>query len=705
MRRSQLIGAIFLLLFFMVIYRFYTLQVVEASWYQEKADEMYSRETSLAAKRGSIYDRYGNILAQEVNAYTAVAVLSEDAPSHVKDRERTASLLAPILDMSEEKLYELLSQDDKYQVELRPGGWKMDRQKMEQIRDLGLEGIQFKEESKRYYPNHVFASHTLGFLNQEGDPVMGLESSLQEYLTGTDGKIEFQTDRNGTLLPKGIEGIKQPQDGNDVYLTLDERIQLYVEQALDEAEEQFAPQGMTVIVSDPMTGEILAMSNRPSFDPNAYSDIENYMNQAVTSRFEPGSTFKTVTLAAAIEEGVFHPNETFLSGSYKVPGGEIRDHRPEGWGEITFLEGVQKSSNVGFAKLGEKLGREKLYQYIYDFGFGQKTGIDLPYEDTGYVIPSERAYPLDVAHMTFGHAITVTAIQQIQMMNAIANGGKLMQPYVIDRIENPNKEEVVLENEPVVLDEQVISSETAAEVGSILETVVTEGTGQNFYIEGYRVAGKTGTAQKVGDNGEYLHGEYIHSFLGFAPVDDPQLSVFVMVDSPQIDEDLVAVRGGAVVAQIFKSVMEQSLQYLSVLPEADEVEVEDDQAGAEPLEEMIEADHYVGSSVMKARDRAEADGFEVIIIGDGAEVVEQSPQSGTPMVKGERIYLLTGDASSMDMPDLTDWTLREVQDWAQMARIELKAEGSGYVVSQSKPSGERIRQGEELIVTLEPKYE
>lgn len=683
------------MLFFAVVYRFYTLQVVEASWYQERAQQMYERERVLKAERGSIYDRNKNVLAKEVKAYTVVAILDKEAPNHVKDPESTAEQLAPLLDMPQEQLFQLLNQPDRRQVELRPGGWKVDQDVAEAIRDLELEGITFVEETKRYYPNHTFASHVLGYVDLDGEARMGLELELDEHLRGEEGLVRFQQDRKGNRLIASAETVEHPQDGYDVYLTIDERIQLYVEQALDEVYREYRPEKMMVIVSDPHTGQILAMSNRPSFDPNHYSSITNYWNDTIANAFEPGSTFKVVTFAAAIEEGLYNSNETFQSGSYRVPGQTIRDHNRTGWGNITFLEGMQKSSNVASVILGyERMKKEVFYHYIDRFGFGKLTGIDLPGETPGYIRPLEAARPAEIATMTFGQGLTVTPIQQIQAINVIANGGKLMKPYVIDSIYDPNTDKVAVQNKPEVVDPEVISPQTAQQMRDILETVVTRGTGTNFYIDGYQVAGKTGTAQKPKQDGTgYVDGKYIHSFVGFAPKDDPKLSVFVAIDSPQVEQYY---QGGAAVAKVFKAVMQNSLQYLNVTREAEEVTIEEAEADWATVKD------YRGFPVNEGREQGKRDGFDVHILGEGGEITEQKPAPGTSVLKGTRLYLLAGELRHFATPDMTGWSLKEVQDWAHVTGVQLHVLGHGYVTAQSVSPGERLRPGSELSVTLEP---
>jgi len=695
-RRSQFAGAIFLLLFFGIIYRFYIIQIVDASVYQEATSKVYNREKVLTANRGTIFDRNGETLAKEASSYTAVAILSKKAPVRVKDPLDAAKKLAPIVNMSVEDLHQLMSQEDRYQVELRPGGWKLNRESMQKIKELEIPGIMFIEEPKRYYPNNDFASHVIGFLNHDGKPVLGLEASLNEYLKGEDGFVEYTKDGKGNPLPQGMKGKEPPEHGKNVYLTLDERIQLYIEQALTEAEEMYHPEKITVIAAKPQTGEILGMSSRPSFDPNQYQSIENYVNHAVSSTFEPGSTFKIITLAAAIEEGIYNGNEKYLSGSKKVPGGTIRDHVRGGWGRISFLEGVQKSSNVAFTILGwERMPKDVFYHYIHRFGFGGLTGIDLPNEAKGRVKSPKNLPEIDRATMTFGQGVSVTAIQQVAAVNAIANGGKLLKPYIIDRIEDPSTGEVVLKNEPQVVYDQVVSKETSKQVADILETVVTDGTGQNFYIEGYQVAGKTGTAQKVGENGKYVHGKYIHSFIGFAPKDNPQIVLYVVVDSPKVSDYRL---GGSVVAQIFKSVMQNTLQYLSVQPKVETVEIK------EIKDESFALEDYRRKSIMNARDAAVVKGLQVFVFGEEANVTDQYPKPNSKVYKNDRVYLIAGEAKSIVIPDFTGWSMRDVRDWATIAKIKVNTIGSGYVFKQNLDPGETIPVGGTLKIELKPKY-
>jgi penicillin-binding protein 2B len=339
------------------------------------------------------------------------------------------------------------------------------------------------------------------------------------------------------------------------------------------------------------------------------------------------------------------------------------------------------------------MDKRVFYHYIDRFGFGKLTGIDLPGETTGVIKPIDSVKPIDVATMTFGQGLTVTPIQQIQAINALANGGKLMKPYVIDEIYDPNRHEVVVDNKPKVIDPEVVSPQTAQKMKELLESVVNEGTGVNFYLDGYQVAGKTGTAQKPKQGGGYYEDKYIHSFLGFAPKDEPKLSMFVAVDAPQVEQYHL---GGAAVAQVFKPVMEKSLHYLNVSQEAETVVVN------ETVEEKVKMGDYIGMTVSQAATQAESEGFNVHLEGQGNVVTRQVPLPGEALLPGSRIYLIAGDLRYVEMPDLSGWPLKDVQEWAGVVGLELVTTGHGYVTEQDVAKGELIRPGTTINVHLEP---
>ncbi|MBU8907117.1 penicillin-binding protein [Desertibacillus haloalkaliphilus] len=695
--RAILLLAFFLLLFSGLFGRIVYLQVTKEAHGQDLqalAEERWTRETVLEGRRGTIFDRNGGTLAQEISSYTVYAVLDESYPNSVRDPRRTAEELGPVLDIPVDELEQRLEAgiaNERFQVEFGVRAKHLSFEKKEEVETLELPGILFRKEPRRYYPKQTYASHVLGYTDRDmGNARMGLESSLNDFLVPEDGFVRYQSDRTGVRLPSPNETIQEPKHGYDVYLTLDSNIQTALEQTMTQVEEQYEPERMIAIVADPKSGEILAMSNRPSFNPNLYEQITNYTNYAVSDRFEPGSTFKVFTLAAAIEEGVYNGEDTFQSGSYQVFDRYISDHNyGRGWGEITYNEGVQRSSNVAFSKLVmEDLGREAFYEYIERFGFTEPTGIDLPNEATGLIA---NQYPIDAATTAIGQATAVTPIQQIQAATAVANGGKMMKPYVIDRIVNPETGTVVRETEAEVAGEP-ISEQTAAEVRDILETVVTSpaGTGKPYYIEGFEVAGKTGTAQIPDPEGGYLSGgnQNIFSFIGMAPKDDPQVVVYVAVDRPKLEPTEV---GSAPVSNVFNSVMKHSLQYLNITPTIEEIE--------EKAEEGVLIEDYQGQPIASVKEELEAEGVDVTVVGTGSAVEDQMPLVGSHVFAGERV-ILRSDGQRWEMPDLEGWSLRDVMKFSQVMELQPNLVGSGFVVDQSIAPGSEIQIRDYLAVEL-----
>lgn len=708
--RSFVIGGLFTLFFVIVGIRLYYVQVVQASDLTMKAVRVWSADNVLPSKRGAIYDRSGNVLAWNAPSYT-VAV----NPSLINQRgiaDKVVSGLAPLLGMDHEAGYRKLQQlvtkkreDGSFylHVEVRNEGWKIDSEtaeKIERWRDENdIVGVNLLPEEKRYYPNGSLASHVLGYTDKDGNAIMGIEYTLDGLLRGQDGKIHYERDRLGYELPKGTALYEPPVNGKSVKLTIDQHIQHYMEAALEEAYNKYEPVSALAIAADPNTMEILGMANYPNFDPNVYWKINSqadFYNHAVSSVYEPGSTFKIVTLAAAVEEGLFDPEETYMSGRIRVADTYINDHNGgRGWGEITFLEGFLRSSNVAFVKLGERMGGEKLRYYIEQFGFGARTGIELSSEAKGDV-RFNLNYPTEVATATFGQGrVTVTGIQQLAALSAIANGGKLLKPYIVEEIIDSDTGETIEKFEPQFI-RQVVSERTAYEVANYLEQVVSNqniGTGRRAYIEGYRIAAKTGTAQKVVD-GKYADDRYVVSFGGFAPVDDPKIALIVIVDDPKIES---YTQGGEVVAPVFREIMEKSLRYLGVETEKSEVMINSVQIQSSlpslTVPDLVTMDPLRAGEVLAAR------GLDYVILGNGNKVLEQFPEAGTRIGSKQRIILLTEDKSHTLLPDLSGWSLRDAMELCTYLGIEAQVSGEGYVVSQFwKSDGD----GQVLDLELQP---
>ncbi|WP_018921348.1 penicillin-binding protein [Salsuginibacillus kocurii] len=659
------------------------------------AESRWTTEEEIAGSRGTIYDRHGDPIAEEVQSYSVYAVLHPDADEAVEDPDKTASELAAHIDMEEEDLRDLIGrgiEEERYQVELGAGSRFLSYEEKEEIEALELEGIFFRDETKRYYPNQEFASHVLGYVDRNtGTAGMGLEAGLNEELTGEPGSVSYKRDGRGLPLLDPDETIQEPVEGNEVTLTLDSTIQTSLEQAMSQVEKEYDPERMTAIVADPETGAILGMTNRPSFDPNEYNSIENYSNYAVSESIEPGSTMKMFTLAAAIEEGVYNGEDTFQSGRYSIGPDTVSDHNQgEGWGEITYDEGFERSSNVAFAKMvKEHLGSEQFYNYLEDFGFNEPTGIDLPREATSSIA---RQYEFDTAATAFGQASAFTPIQMVQAATAIANDGTMVQPYVVENMYDASDESVLYERS-VEEAGTPISAETAQHTRDLLEDVVTSsnGTGTPYHIEGFDVIGKTGTAQIVGPEGGYLQGddENIFSFLGMAPKDDPQLITYVAVDRPNLDEQE---SGTAPVSKIFNTVMQQSLQYLDVTPDFEE-EASHERSGTA-------VEDVTGMSIEEAANTLEDQGLEPLVLHDEGEVVNQVPKAGSSLIHGEKVILAGPAEEPGEMPDLTGWTLRDVAKIGEVLDLSVHHLGNGFVTAQSIETGANLNSKEYLTVEL-----
>lgn len=706
--RTLLIGGCITLFFAVLIGRAFWLQVVQADFWQSHAEELWSTKKLLPATRGTIMDRNGDVLAVDAPAYT-VAV-NPELINKYGIQDEVVEGLGKVLGKDEGELRKIVNAKKESgefytQREVRNEGWKIDQDLKNQVQALIDElkeehknlqdvGIYLIKDQKRYYPNQSLASHVLGYIDREGKAVSGIEAYFDEQLKGVNGSLEYKRDGRGIEIPKASEIYNPPKNGDNLKLTIDYTIQYYIEQAMKEAYAQLQPISMTVIAADPNTMEILGMANMPTFNPNEYwadVDQKNFYNHAIKSVYEPGSTFKIVTLAGAVQEGLFNPNATYKSGSIRVPGQTIHDLKRSGWGEITYLEGVKRSSNVAFVKLGyEMLGPERLKTYVDQFGFGRKTGIELPGESKGIVDPVQQA---DFAAMSYGHGkLLVTPLQQIVAVSAIANGGKLMEPHIVKSITDPQTGETV-ETQPKVL-QQVISPDKAKEVGTYLEQVVSDqkiGTGRHAYIDGYRVAGKTGTAVKV-VNGQYDYTKQVVSFIGYAPVDDPKIAVIVLIDEPKDSE----LGGGAAAAPVFKQIVNQTLQYMGV-PKKYEGSTSGN--SSKSVASGPKVPDVGGLSVQQAKDKLSASHISYATYGKGDTIISQFPKAGTTLKSGQFVYLVTEKGSDINVPNLQGESLRDAVELLSILQIPVTTQGEGYVVSQEVVNENG---GRRVILTLEP---
>jgi cell division protein FtsI (penicillin-binding protein 3) len=537
--------------FGMVLFRLVTLQVLQAEELTVKAARQHQKTVSLEGTRGTIMDRHGKVLAMNMEVPSVFGV-----PTALESPVKTARNLSPLLHVRADELERKLRQDRGFVWLAR----KLDPEQGRQLEQMSMDGIGVVMEGRRFYPKGPLLSHVLGFAGLDGEGLEGIERRYEGQLRGEKRVVVLQRDALGrTVFPKGLAE-QSPAPGHNLVLTVDEVIQYITEKELDDAVTRTHAKSGTMIVLDPQTGALLALAVSPRFDPNAVAAIgpDRWRNRALTDIYEPGSTMKTIVAAAAIEERVMKPNTMVFAenGRMTVANTVIHDHEKLGW--LTFAQVIQKSSNIGAAKVGAALGDLRLYRYLQAFGFGQRTDIDLPGEASGLVKHPREWGRRSLASISMGQEIGVTPIQMVTAMAAIANGGALMKPYVVSEIQDAHGR--VLRRILPHVKRRVVSPETARTVTAILEGVVTDGTGGKAAIPGFRVAGKTGTAQKVDPRtGRYSATQFVGSFVGFVPADNPRLAMIVVIDEPHGEA-----WGGTVAAPVFRRVGEQVLNYLGV---------------------------------------------------------------------------------------------------------------------------------------------
>lgn len=537
--------------FGVVLFRLVNLQVLQAAELSVKADRQHQKTVSLEGARGTIVDRHGKILAMNVEVPSVFGV-----PTTLESPAKTARQLSPVLHVRIDELERKLRQDRSFVWLAR----KLDPEQGRRLDRLSLDGVGVVMEGRRFYPKGPLLAHVLGFAGMDGEGLEGIERRYESSLHGEKRMMVLQRDAFGrTVFPKGLTE-RNPTSGHSLTLTIDEVIQYIAEKELEEAVTRAQAKSGVMIVLDPKTGALLAMAISPRFDPNVVSSLspDRWRNKALTDAYEPGSTMKAMMAAAAIEERVVKPNTMVFGehGHMTVANTVIHDHEKLGW--ISFAEVIQKSSNIGAAKTGMALGEQRLYRYLQAFGFGQRTEIDLPGEGAGLVKNPKDWGRRSVASISMGQEIGVTPIQMASAVGALANGGVLMKPYVVSEIRDADGH--IIKQVPPQTKRRVISPETAHSVTRILEGVVTDGTGMKAAIPGFRVAGKTGTAQKIDPRtGGYSSSRFVSSFAGYVPADSPRLAMIVVIDEPQGEA-----WGGTVAAPVFSRVGEQVLGYLGV---------------------------------------------------------------------------------------------------------------------------------------------
>lgn len=639
--RIVVAGAMFLLMFLVVGLRAFQLQILQGERLKALGDKQRFQEWTLLPKRGSILDRAGEPLAISLEAQSVYV-----RPSRLKEPEAVAPVLAKALGMSVKSIRRKIKRD-------RPFVWvkrQVTPKESQRVRSLRLDGVGMYNEPKRYYPHGRLAAQMVGFVGRDSKGLEGVEAFYDQYIRGELGSSFVEQDALGRkVLLQGVEKLEVPP-GADIHLTLDASIQHLVEKQLAVAVTGSRAKSGIAVVVKPFTGEVLAMANYPYFDPNHFSrsPSEVWRNRAVTDSFEPGSTFKAMTFAAALEGGVVGRGDLFYceKGQYAFGGRTIHDEKPHGW--LNLHQILKVSSNIGATKVAERLGKKNYFQYIKKFGFGRPTGIDLPGEAQGLVRHPSRWSRIDLATHSFGQGIAVTPMQLVMAFAAIANGGFLMRPFVVERVVGP-KGRVLLSHRSHVV-RRVLSEKTARTLTSMLRGAVSQGgTGTQAKVEGFQVAGKTGTAQKVDlIHGGYLAKKRIASFVGFVPAEDPRMVLLVLLDEPEL-----GVFGGVVAAPLFRTIARGTLRHMGIVPQRAAVRRQDLSSAAELLR--------VNKSSRKA-----------------------------PHLKRVR-----------GLPDFTGMSLREAVTKARVLSLQVKIQGHGYVVRQAPLPGTRWREGETLTMTLQ----
>ncbi len=673
---------------------------------KEFASARQTIKKTVHAKRGSIYSANGEVLAKDVNSYTVIAYLSSSRtkdpkhPHHVVDKEGTASALSPYINMSEKRILELLntqvdscdeynncSKVAPYQVELGPGGRGITELVKEQIEDLDLPGIDFIASTKRYYPNGNFLSYALGYVKknektEESYGEMGTELYFNDELTGENGYIEYQCDLQGYQITNAPAVEKKQISGNDIYLTIDDNIQIYAQQAANTLALS-KPEWAVVGVMDAKTGAILGIGTTPNFNNNTL-EIKSYYDPFVSYTYEPGSTMKIFSFLASMENGKYNGKATYSSGRIKVDDSIIKDWNGYGWGTITYDEGFMGSSNVAATKLALSLGRAKLKDFYTNLGFGQKTGLTLPNEEVGRI---DFKYGTEIASASFGQGISVTAIQMMQAMTVLSNKGTMIKPYIVSKIVDGETGEVLSTGEREEV-RKVASEENVNKMISLMRGVIDGSarmsTGKKYYLKGYDLVGKTGTAEIASTSGGYLKGStnYVRSFAGMFPGNDPSIIVYVAA---------AKMNNSKYIYSAVKNLVKDVGTYLNIYgEEINEYEI------------VVNIDSYINKNVEEVSNKLTESKLNPIVLGNGTKIIKQYPDANTTLNINSKVFLLT-NGDEYKMPDIKGWSRSEVNTLSNLLNINTSYIGYGYVTKSSINSGE-VLNNSSLEVELENKY-
>ncbi|MER2146085.1 MAG: penicillin-binding protein [Aerococcus urinaeequi] len=660
-----------------------------------QAQNLYDRSSILSAQRGTIYDVGGNPLAMDATSYSLYAVLTDEwsepeDPQYVVDKKNTAQVLSQYIDLTADEILERLNTQDASQVEFGTAGQDLTYAEMKAIDDQNLPGIMFNETPTRMYPNGVFASHLIGYAEymEAGTAIdsrltgqMGLELSMDGILKGTNGRKSYQSSSTNVELSGTGQVEEETTDGSDVYLTLDSRLQTYLETLMTEVDEKYEPTSMTVMLVEPETGEIVAASQRPTFNLETKEGIDDmWQNLLVEKAYEPGSTIKVLTVAAAIEEGVFDPDSFYDSSPVTMGDSTIADYNGIGWGVITELEGLSQSSNTLMIHLVKEMGYDVWESYIREFGLLQETGSGFANEASGSM---NYDYEADKVTTGFGQGIYVTPYQMMQAFTAIANDGNMMKLQLVNRYEEDGTMQVV---EPEVVSSP-ISKETANKTLEYLQSVVyaDTGTGAAYDLDGYTVSAKTGTAEVFNlETNTYEAGltKYLYSVVGFVPSEDPQYVLYITAEQPKNLETTAS----DMMTKIYTPLLTRALEY-NALGDSESVVT-------------ATVPDVSGLTVGEAQQNlSDASFVNVEVIGDGEKIVSQTPAVNEEVSVTQPIFLMSDDTDPT-MPDFTGLNASASQALTSLLGIEVELEGEGVVVGQSIAVGEQVNNDKTIVLQL-----
>lgn len=695
-----------------VLWRVHNVQHVYGSMLKHNEKRAIDVKRTLLAARGTIEDSQGNKMAYDMKAYYLDIQIANLKPY----KAAVSKVIAPILGSSSTAVTSILNGSERWYR------WKTivdetTKSKLEQAfakhtwapnekKVNWQDDITFTPTEKRMYPQKTVAAHVLGYVATNGRAVGGIEQEFNQQLSGTNGLLHYKQDAYGILLPGTLSILKKSSPGDNIQLTLNGDIQGYVHNQMKVLVNKFHPKHAAIIVTNPETGAILAMSSSPTFNPSTYwkaTSGARSQNWGISASFEPGSTFKPFVLAAALATNSVRLNQTYMSGHTTVDGRTINDWKPQGWGKLTYQQALEVSSNVGFVHIATALGWPNMMRYMNLFGFTKKTGINLPGEGRPQLFPASERHKIELATAGFGQGIAVTPIQQVQAMGAIANGGKLMKPYLVKQITSPTGK-VIKKFSPTTVRQNFMSQSA---LDAVRHTMVLDVSGKDgidtiAQIKGYQVAGKTGTAQIVNPKtGQYYTNRYNTSFMGFAPANHPKIEVLVTVNDPNTP---VSHTWGSTVAGPFaQSILSYCLQYYHVPPTGTVPSLS--AASSHSSTQYVNSPNIVGLSAKTAKKKLSTLGFQTMIVGGSGAITKQFPEPGIHLVKGSKIYAVTKvtqNSGKITVPNLSKLSLRDAMNLADILSLKLKPSGSGYIVQQSISPGTSVKPGTTITVTLKP---